>query len=130
MPTRGGFWVFQDQYDFLTAYLCDPEFYLLLGIAVSAYMAWGSDISRRHVRTNQALTQKVNKVKVFSLIVFTVLALMFLHGRSFPDKKAVMNCQEWWPLGTSMLFDEFKWPDATSSDRGSTAAFDQVAKDG
>ncbi|KAF5531776.1 hypothetical protein FPHYL_13869 [Fusarium phyllophilum] len=94
MPTRGGgLWVFQDQYDFLTAYLSDPGFYLLLGIAASAYMAWASDVNRRHVRANQALTQKVNKIKLFSLIVFTVCVLMFLHGKSFPDKKAVMNCQ-------------------------------------
>ncbi|KAF4493502.1 hypothetical protein FAGAP_10352 [Fusarium agapanthi] len=95
MPTRGGgLWVFQNQYDFLTGYLCDPEFYLLLGIAVSAYMAWRSDVNRRrHVRVNQALTQKVNKTKLFSMVAFTGLALMFLHGRSFPDKKAVMNCQ-------------------------------------
>ncbi|KAF5251070.1 hypothetical protein FANTH_3832 [Fusarium anthophilum] len=79
MPTRGGgLWVFQNQYDFLTSYLCDPEFYLVLGIAI---------------RVNQAPTQKVNKTKLFSLTAFTVFGLMFLHGRSCPDKKAVMNCQ-------------------------------------
>ncbi|KAF5556933.1 hypothetical protein FMEXI_987 [Fusarium mexicanum] len=95
MPTRGGgLWVFQNQYDFLTAYLCDPEFYLVLGIAVSAYMVWISDFNRRRqIRVNQTLTQKVNKTKLFSLTAFTVFGLMFLHGRSFPDKKALMNCQ-------------------------------------
>nr|RBQ87556.1 hypothetical protein FVER53263_13569 [Fusarium verticillioides] len=94
MPTRGrGLWVFQDQYDFLTACLCDPEFYLILGLIVCAYIAWGSDVSRRHERTNQALTQKFNKLKAFFLTVLSVLSLMFLHGRSFPDKKAFMNCQ-------------------------------------
>ncbi|CVL03986.1 uncharacterized protein FPRN_12011 [Fusarium proliferatum] len=97
MPTRGGgLWVFQDQYDYVTTYLCDPEFYLHLGIAVCAYMAWVPDIRRCHVRANQAITQKVKKLKLCSLIVLSVLALMVLHGRSFPDKvagKAVMNCQ-------------------------------------
>ncbi|KAF4419064.1 hypothetical protein FACUT_11594 [Fusarium acutatum] len=94
MPSRGGgLWVFQGQYDFIAAFLSDPEFYLLLGIAVSASMAWGWDVNRRHVRANQALPQKANKIKLFSLIASTVLAIMFLHGRSFPNKKAVMNCQ-------------------------------------
>ncbi|KAF5648654.1 hypothetical protein F52700_970 [Fusarium sp. NRRL 52700] len=95
MPTRGGgLWVFQNQYDFLTGYAYDPEFYLLLGIAVSAYMAWSSDLNRRHhLYVNQALTQKINKKRLFFLIAFTVFTLIFLHGRSFPDKKAFMNCQ-------------------------------------
>ncbi|VTT60769.1 unnamed protein product [Fusarium fujikuroi] len=95
MPIRGGgLWVFQDHYDFVTTYLCDPEFYLLLGIVVCAYMAWVPDVRHCHVRANQAITEKVKMLKLCSLIVLAVLALMILHGRSFTDKvagKAVIN---------------------------------------
>jgi len=49
-----------------------------------------------HACASQAITQKVKKLKLCFLIVSSVLALMVLHGKSFPDKiaeKAVMNCR-------------------------------------
>jgi hypothetical protein len=83
-----GVWVFEDQYNFLYAYLSTPWAYVLIGAAVTAFGNWGPDLHRRLVQANRAFAQMINKLKSGPVIIFSLLALIFLLGKSFFEKSA------------------------------------------